>query len=171
MPALRPGYRRFEFHALKDKIPGSDPAQVPAAATISFYRLGATNRTAATITPSDPDPTIVTVDDPGSIQVGDQLAVGGSNLARFIVNSVLPPTSTDPPRLAISAITSMTLVGGERFIRLASQLTVFKDPYGLLSFGTSVICDAATGRAFAYVAEPRFDYTMSGGGGDPAGIS
>lgn len=164
MPALRPGYRRFEFQALKDKVPGSDPAQVPAAATISFYRIGATNRTAATIAPSDPDPTIVTVDDPGSIQVGDQLAVGGSNLARFIVNSVLLPTSTDPPRLEITAITSMTLTGGERLICPARQITVFKDPFGLLALGTSLVCDAATGRASAYVAEPRFDYTISGGG-------
>jgi len=162
MPILRPKLRRFDFLALKDKAPGNDAAQVPAAATISFYRSGAASRTTATITPSDPDPAVVTVEDTGTIQIGEQLAVGASTQARFLVTSI-----PDATHLELTAILSTNLVDGDRFIRLAAPLTVYKDSYGAIAAGTSLTCDASTGRAFAYVTEPRFDYVIAGAGVTP----
>jgi hypothetical protein len=40
---------RFETTVLEDKVPGSDPAQVPASAAITFYKQGPTLEAAVTI--------------------------------------------------------------------------------------------------------------------------
>lgn len=167
MPKLKPYLRRFEYLALKDKSPGTDPAQVPAAATIDFFAPGAFIGTAplAPITPNDPDPTVVHVWDTGSIQVGDQLAYGASTQARFVVNSI-----PDTTHLEISALQSTTLAVGDRLVRLAGRPTLYSDPYGAAALGSSSItCSAANGRASCYPGIERFDYVVSGGGGDRKG--
>lgn len=67
---------RFEMTVLRGRSP-TDNRQVPAAATLEFYRQGATVVSDVTIQPGVP-PGIVPVLYSGQIEIGDTLRVGTS---------------------------------------------------------------------------------------------
>jgi hypothetical protein len=150
---------RFESVTYKDKIPGSDAAQIPAVATIAIYKRGTMVKTGATINVSDPDPKIIEVWGIGGIWVGDQLSTTIPGPARLIVHSI--PDST---HLEVSALVDTTLSSGTRLVDLTARPTFYSDPQGTTSLGSSLTSDGATGRAGAYIRDFGFDYFVSGTG-------
>ncbi|MEO8501208.1 MAG: hypothetical protein ABI565_09860, partial [Vicinamibacteria bacterium] len=159
-----PLLRRFDIVTFKNKS-GSDTAQVPTAATVNIYRQGATYRgSTITISPSDPDPTTIDVDDIGDIVVSDTL---GTNTATacFIVNAIISTT-----QLQLSSISgSQTLSDNDRLVVTTNQPTIYSDSRGNTSTSNPLTADGATGRAQVYVKNKRFDYIVTGlGTGVPA---
>jgi hypothetical protein len=76
----QPLFTRFQTRILKDKVPGSDPAQVPAAsATVVLLGQGATVSAAVTLPPSGSN-ILVSVYDSGDLAAGhtvEAYGVGG----------------------------------------------------------------------------------------------
>lgn len=162
MPITRRYLRRIEILTLKDKVTGSDAAQVPVSVTVQFFEPGATSKQQVTITPDDEFPTNLAVQDTGSIRVGDQLAVAPGTSAKLAVNAVGSSGTT----LTVSALSSVTIQVGDRLVQLARRPIVYGDAFASSGIGTSITTNAATGRAFGYIVEKRFDYayTIAGQG-------
>ncbi|MGH7726853.1 MAG: hypothetical protein ACREOU_15615 [Candidatus Eiseniibacteriota bacterium] len=160
MPVTRRFLRRIEILALKDKVTGSDPAQVPVSVTVQFFQPGATSKDVPkTVDPQDEFPTSLLVHDTGSLRVGDQLAIAPATAPKLVVNSIPSPTG-----LTVSALSTVTIQTGDRLVQLAQRPTRYSDPFGITGTGSSVTTDAATGRAFAYIPDKRFDYGYTIGG-------
>jgi len=170
MPTF-PVLRRFEITVLADNHPPSDVSQVPALATINFFKQGATVRTGVTVPydPStDPQLTEVVVWNGGTIQIGDQLEVEASGLTLGVGDvDFSDPTNVKVYVFNDSVPSGIPLSAGQRLIRLTDRPYVFVDPAGLVATGDNYIqTDFNTGRANCYLRDYRFDYYVTPAGRD-----
>ena len=150
--------RRFDFAVLKNKS-GTDNTQVPAAATFTFYRQGATVKAATTLHPGDPYvDRILSVDDIGLIQIGDWVAIGANGPQFEVVNLLgrnkVTIRYTDIGSLQVPAYTRL----------FAPTVQAHRDARGLQPLTPPYTNDANTGRFGCYVGAARFDFTVSGSG-------
>lgn len=151
--------RRFDFVVLKNKS-GTDNTQVPAAATFTFHRQGATVRTTTTLFPADPPPVLrdLPVDDIGLIEVGDWVSIGFGG-PQFEVKSVIGRTKV---QIEYTGISSLQVPLGTRLF--APTVQAYRDPNGSQPLTPPYATDSATGRYGAYIGAPRFDFSVSGSG-------
>jgi hypothetical protein len=137
-----PALKRYEFTALKDKS-GTDKAQVPTAATIDFYRQGASIPPGCgfSFTQVLEEAEMVRVDDPGDIQSGDTLAVfhGGLSTNQLTVDSLAFDEQTGRMQLMVFNDGPISAIPGDRLIVWNDRPQCFADPIGTGS-GTSSIC-------------------------------
>jgi hypothetical protein len=172
-----PVLTRFDIQVLKNRS-GSDASQVPAAATIQFFRQGATVTSPVFVEYSDPgqEPPATPVDVPvrhvGTIQVTDTLQVDTSTPDLLVVAEVVANPSA--PILRVwnwSRPQGISVATGKRLLRKTANAIVYPNPTGPVPQGpapvSSLATDPATGRAGGYVAAYRFDYTVSGTGLTP----
>lgn len=157
---------RFEGLFYKDKVNVIDKAQVPlVGATVSFHRQGATASAVVTVPPTpegepNPTPTEVPVYDAGTLTAGDIVQAGTIAANVLEVTEVVSRTLV---RVLNHTFADISIGIGDRLLRKTNQPSAFLDPLGTLSGGVQVTTDSE-GRALAYIAEPRFDYVVTGGG-------
>ena len=156
-----PYLRRFETVVLKNKS-GSDTAQVPASATVAFYRQGSTVKVATSVGLTV-DPVPVLVYDVGAVIPGDVLIVQGGS-GRLLVESI---TGTDTLNVLNETGSTIVLAVGARLTPESAQPRVYNDALGSSAIGSSIATDPATGRASAYVRDKSFDYIVTGTGLSP----
>jgi hypothetical protein len=158
---------RFEFTSFKDKAPPSDLAQVPAQATISFYRQGATLTQSFSFPQIPEEPQAIHVDHPGDIGESDILAT-------FDMDSSTPDLSST--RLFVDHIefdeaqgwliwvtpdgAPFSGVAGERLVVTSNQPLCYQDARGCSGGATYLVSAAATGRAGGYLSHPRYDFLV-----------
>ncbi len=145
---------RFETTVLRGRSP-TDNTQVPAAATLEFYRQGATVASDVTIQPGVP-PGIVPVHYSGQIEIGDTLRVGTSATNLTVVHVA----STTEIHVNLDGPLPLLLSAGTRLWIASPRPTAFADPTGTSSLGASILTDAITGRASAYLSLDRFDFEV-----------
>jgi hypothetical protein len=148
---------RFEIRVLKDRLPPTDLAQVPASATIQFFRQGATVSSAVTVPPLAEEDTVVNVVDAGSVspqEIVAPITSLGNQLRVTQVISATQFTLFNPSQQPIM------LQQGDRLVP-SSLPTVYADPAGQAAIGSSILTDPGTGRASAYVVQTRFDFIVS----------
>jgi hypothetical protein len=164
-----PVLARFEIQVLKTK--SGDTVQIPAAATIRFFRQGATTTGSAVVVPySDPDdPNPVTADvrvlHPGTI------ATNTTQLLT-VVAVVLPGPGIPSTAPYLTLRNSFQPAGisvaiGNRLLRKTSNTIFCTDPTGRSASPAptdNVVTNSSTGRAGGYVKARRYDYTISGSG-------
>ena len=151
----RPIAPRFEITVLKDKNPPGDLAQVPAGATIHFYRQGATVANSVTVMPGLPN-AVADVHDSGRLAVADTVRVGSTALT-LGVSGVNSPTQI---QLNNSGTDPVVISTGTRLIPTNDRPNAFADPRCTVGLGTSITSNSADGRASAYLSEDRVDYEV-----------
>jgi len=150
--------RRFDFTVLKNKS-GTDNTQVPAAATLIFYRQGATVRTSTTLLPSEPPvERDIVVDDVGLIEIGDLIRLGVAGPEYEVTNLI----GRDKVRILYTGTSSFQLQANTRL--LAPTVSAYRDSRGSQALTPPYSTDSTTGRFGAYVHATRFDFTVSGSG-------
>lgn len=163
-----PKSHSLDVTVLKDKS-GSDPAQVPASATIRAFQPGVTVKTGVTIpvTINDPDPVPTTVEvyDAWSLRSFDTLAVNSSAANQLMVGDPPPPTGTQVSLLNLTQA-PIALSAGDRLIRVGAPIQIFKDRH-LTVVEPNLQTDASTGRARGYVSANSFDWVAEGAGITP----
>lgn len=150
--------RRFDFVVYKNKS-ATDPAQVPAASTLTFYRQGATVKTTTTLLPTDPpSERELPVYDIGQLQVGDFVAIG-FNGPQFEVTGFVGRSKV---RVLYTETSSLQVTSGTRLV--APSIQAYKDATGSAPLTAPYTSDGTTGRFGAYISTSRFDFTVAGGG-------
>jgi hypothetical protein len=160
--AVQPLLKRFDITVLKNKTI-SDAAQVPAAATINFYRAGASASANVSIPDQsmnpDPQPVTIPVYTMGTIAVGDTVQ------ADIISNALLSVAAVDATALTVSVINNSgqnsQIFAGQRLVRRTNPPQAYRDPLGNVAIGSSITTDSATGRAACYIKEYRYDYVVT----------
>lgn len=151
----RPIAPRFEITVLKDKNPPGDLAQVPAGATINFYRQGATVANPVTVMPGLPN-AVAAVHDSGRLAVADTVRVGSTALT-LGVSGIDSPTQV---QLNNSGPDPVVISAGTRLIPTNDRPSAFADPRCTVSLGASITSSSSDGRASAYLTEDRVDYEV-----------
>ncbi len=146
---------RMELLVLKD-LSATDPAQVPAAATIQLHRQGATVSATATIGPYWAD-YVVGVYDAGELATNDVVRVG-TGPGTLIVAGVENATEV---LLTNPTGTPVSLLPGTRLVPTANSPGAFADPYGYEPLGSTLVTDPATGRVAFYLSRDRVDYDVA----------
>ena len=158
--------KRFEFTALKDKS-GSDKAQVPAYATIAFYRQGATLTQAFSFQNIPDEPQAIHVLHPGAIREEDELATFGPGTSYALSSTHLTVSSVefDPENGWLLWVTPggapFSGASGDRLVILTDRPLCYSDALGQGTSATSVNSDGDTGRATGYMRATRFDFIVS----------
>jgi hypothetical protein len=151
---------RYTLVVTKDKS-GTDNAQVPADATVDFYKQGATVTTGVTV-PDGGTGVTITVRSSVRIVAGDTLRKGLNASPTVTVVSVTPTTVV----VNSDSNGAMVLVAGDRLMVTTARPAVYKESTGIDSYPSSqVVTDATTGVLLpAYLKEPFFDAAVSGTG-------
>ncbi len=154
-----PALKRFDVTVYR-KRSTSDPAQVPADSTIQFYRQGATVETATSVLVS---PSFeVKVFNTGNFAVGDLVQVNTAATPEMTVVKLDP--GAGKIWLANASGGSVPLAQFDRLIVKSNQPSIYLDPAGTLSLGTSIATSAggpSPARAVGYLREFRFDYIVT----------
>jgi len=161
--AVTPVLKRFSIRILKDNGSGG---QVPAAgATVSFYKQGATVKTAVSVY-VDP----VDVYNTGVLEVGDVVQVGADSTKTLRVDAV----NQDANNVALFPLTGAPfgLAVDDRLIRIKKAGSPSPVPDPALIYVDSLGASGGAGSKNAdsdgwvegYVGEYRFDYIVAGAG-------
>lgn len=159
--ATLPVLKRFQQRFLKIGPGGGlEPA---AGATVKFYHVGATATTSTSVPDSSGQPPIIVpvpVFSVGSIVDGETVQSGAGFLLILTVDHVDPVAKT----VSVINTTGNPIIIPQygRLIRRGSFVSVYQDPTALVSLGSSIQADAE-GWAEAYIAEYRYDYTVTSG--------
>ncbi len=150
--------RRFDFAVLKNKS-GTDNTQVPAAASFTFYRQGATVKTTTMLLPTDPpEDRALPVDDVGLIEVGDWVSIGAAGPQFEVTNLV----DRNKVWIRYTGVGSLQVPLNTRLF--APTVQAYRDARGVQPLTPPYASDSATGRFGAFIGAPRFDFTVSGTG-------
>ena len=133
----------------------NDPTQVPTAATVEFYRIGATVSLDVTI-PAHLR-RLVQVYDSTTLTVGDVVTIGADGPS-LTVTAISGPTTIE---LENGTAASITITAGTRLRRSGAQPRLYASRGGPALAGSAITTDAITGRAMVYVEADRFDYTVA----------
>jgi hypothetical protein len=172
--AIPPVLARFEIQVLKTK--SGDTVQIPALATIRFFRQGATTTGGVTVTvpysdPEDPNPPLadLRILHVGTIQINDILQVE-TNTTQIISVVAVVTSGTNAPYLTVRNSwdpAGIAVASGNRLLRKTSNTIFYNDPTGRSTNPVptdNVVTDSSTGRAGGYVRALRYDYTVTGTG-------
>ncbi len=153
MPTL-PVLRRFDMTVYKNKD-GSDPAQVPAEATIEFYRQGATVKTGP-VTVTSGAFIMVTVYNTGDILGNAAYIVqkGTSAAETMDVRAVDEVAGTIELKSKGGPI---DLAVGDRLVCISDRPGIYDNPLGDGTGATSVTTNSTTGRYGGYMRAYRYD--------------
>lgn len=153
--------RRFDFTVLKNKST-TDTSQVPAAATFTFHRQGATVKTTTLLLPADPpDDRDIPVDDIGLIAIGDLILLGASG-PQYEVTNLIGRTKV---RIRYTGTGSYQLPANTRLF--APTVQAYRDARGSQPLTPPYNSDSTTGRFGAYIGASRFDFIVTGSGFSP----
>ena len=156
-----PNLARYNLVVTKDKS-GSDNAQVPAAATVDYYKQGATVAVGTTV-PNGATGVSITVRNTGRISAGDVLR---NNLTGF--PTVLVTSVTNPTTLVVnsSGNGAFTVVLGDRLVVTNNRPTPYKESTGVDAYGGFQSSTNATTGVLdpTYLKEPFFDAQVTGSG-------
>ncbi len=161
-----PVLKRFDVYVYKNKGT-NDAAQVPASASISFHKQGATAKASASLEPpTDPDeagpPVVVPVYSVGAIALNDVFRINDSQDKMGVVQGVdTSDPSSQTLTLANVGFTAFTIGVGDRLVIVNDPPEIYSDPVGTVPIGTSIDTSALTGRATGYVRAYRFDYVVT----------
>ena len=170
MQTMRPNpvLRRFDIYVYKDKSYASpvDKAQVPATATVKLFRQGAT--VGAAVVVARPDFSEVTVYNPGAFAtnptpstVFDQAWVDGDPNKSLDVDWTDSTAATTLLCRTRAPLDVITLAVSNRLVLASRRPVLYADPLGTIAIGSDIQTEAGTGRVRGYVAELRFDYTIT----------
>lgn len=155
MPTL-PVLKRFDLTVYKNKNGTTDPSQVPAEATIKFYRQGATVKTGITV--SDTLFTTVTVYNTGDILEGHTVQLEWDEAITMLVGTVDEAAGTI--QLKSTAGSPIPLIVGKRLVDQSDQPKSYDDPLGEGTGATAVTTNSTTGRYSGYLKAYRYDFIV-----------
>ena len=135
---------------------------MPAAATFTFHRQGATVKTTTMLLPADPpDDRDIPVDDIGLIAIGDLILLGASG-PQYEVTNLIGRTKV---RIRYTGTGSYQLPANTRLF--APTVQAYRDARGSQPLTPPYSSDSTTGRFGAYIGAPRFDFIVTGSGFSP----
>ena len=150
--------RKFSTTFYKDKVSGTDIAQVPASsASVKVYKQGATVTSGNTVTVGGISLTVRSV---GRILSGDTVQLGTDASKQMTVDSI----TSDTVIVIHSTIGSSIVVNaGDRLVPYSNLPTIYSESTGVANIANPATT-SSTGYVEFYAPEARFDTIVSGSG-------
>lgn len=158
--------RRYMLTVTKDKVPGSDPAQIPAAAALNVHKQGATVKTAFTVPPGIPEEGPLEVYDVGRVAAGDTIQIFRNGAFQGSPLTVLLVPDATHIEVRNDTGTAVSGVVGDRLVVTTNRPSLYTESSGVNAYGSSLVnTDPSTGTIPPmYTRERFFDGIISGSG-------